>query len=86
MVTAEQVRAAVLAAGIVEIPHHDCAACGEWVRYIVHRESLYFDPSCGCAWTPFPEPREWQNAADWINMQSSDNVRSELMKRFGIVD
>lgn len=86
MVTAQQVKDAVIAAGVTEVLHHDCAVCGEWVRYIIHRENLYFVPSCGCSWTPYPELREWQDAADWINMQTNENVRSELMKRFGITE
>lgn len=84
MITAEQVKASALAAGITEVLHHDCAGCGEWTLYIIHKGELYFDPSCGCGWAPFPEPRQWQETADWINMQSNEDHRSEIMKRWGI--
>ena len=83
-VTGEQVRAAVLEAGVTHIPHHACAFCGEWVGCLVHGKDLYFDPSCGCASSP-PEPRAWSDAADWINMQTSEEARKELMARFGMV-
>lgn len=83
MVTGEQVRAAVMAAGLTYIPHHDCGCCGEWVAYTVHDGDLYFNPACGCSWSP-AEPRTWDSAADWINMQSNEDVRAELMAKFGM--
>lgn len=84
MITAEQVKDAVRDAGIIEIPHHDCGGCGVWVRYIVQDGYLFFDARCDCSQLSYPEPRDWQDAANWINMQSSSENRIELMRRFGI--
>lgn len=78
MVTGEQVRAAVMAAGLTYIPHHECSCCGEMVAYTVHDGDLYFAPGCGCSWSP-QEPRTWDSAADWINMQN-DEWRVKLME------
>ncbi len=83
MVTGEQVRAAVMAAGLTYIPHHDCGCCGEWVAYTVHDGDLYFNPACGCAWGP-AEPRTWDSAADWINMQTNEAARAQIMAKFGM--
>ena len=82
MVTGEEVKQAVQAAGITSIPHHDCGLCGEWVQYTVRGDQLYFEPGCGCSWSP-PEPRPWAGAANWINMQTNEDVRKKLMRRFG---
>lgn len=83
MVTGEQVRDAVAAAGLTYIPHHDCGCCGEWVAYTVQDGALYFNPACGCSWSP-AEPRAWDSAADWINMQSNEGARAQIMAKFGM--
>jgi hypothetical protein len=84
-VTGEEVRAAVEAAGIQSIDHHDCRGCGYMTQYQVHDGRLYFCPGCFCGsrFSP-PEPRDWGDAADWINMQSRPDVRDELRARFGL--
>ena len=68
MITWQQVKDAVEKAGIERIDHHDCGICGEMVFYSVYDGQLFFNSACGCSWSP-PEPRSWQSAADWINMQ-----------------
>jgi len=78
-VTAEQVKQAVMDAEIAYIPHHECGFCKCEVYYSVIDGNLFFNPSCGCASEP-PRPCDWQEAADWINMQSNDN----LLERFGL--
>lgn len=82
-VTGEQVKAAMIEAGITHVEHHDCGACGSRVFYSREGESLFFNPGCGCAWGP-AEPRSWESAADWINMQSSPEWRNRLRERFGM--
>lgn len=82
MVSGEEVKQAVLAAGITHIPHHDCSICHELIGYAVYDGYLYFESGCGCSWSP-PEPRGWEDAANWINMQTNEDVRKKLMKRFG---
>jgi hypothetical protein len=85
MVTAEQVKQAVEAAGIERIDHHDCGGCGYMTAYLVQGGQLYFDPGCDCSrrGPAEPEPRDWGDAADWINMQSGEWA-AKIAKRFGI--
>lgn len=82
-VTADEVQEAVLAAGKTWIDHHECGICGVMVGYRIAGTRLYFDSSCGCA-DSSQQPRSWQDAADWINMQSSDEWKLKLRERFGI--
>lgn len=83
--TAEQVRDACLAAGIRRVDHHECGICGLMVRfYITADGDLEFDPSCGCTYGGNAEPRPWQDAADWINMQSDESHRRRIAEAFGI--
>lgn len=82
-VTAEEVKATVLAKGLAWIDHHDCGGCGSMVGYSVEGGRLFFNPGCDCRWSP-AEPRDWSDAADWINMQSNAEVRNKLRQRFGL--
>jgi len=82
-VTGEQVKAAMIAANITRVDHHDCGGCGEMVFYSREGENLFFNPGCGCSWSQ-AEPRTWDSAADWINMQSSAEWRNKLRERFGL--
>ncbi len=83
-VTPDELRAAVLAAGIDRIDHHDCGGCGAMVFCSVRDGQLFFNPACDCGgWSP-PVPREWSSASGWINMQSDDGVKADLAKSFGI--
>jgi hypothetical protein len=83
-VTPEQVRQGMADGAIVEVPHHACAFCKFMTRYVLGDDGqLWFDPGCHCnegGW----EPRSWQDAADWINMQPSDAIRIEIASRFGV--
>lgn len=87
-VTAGEVKAAVKVAGIERIEHHDCGGCGYPTAFLVHDDTLYFDPGCYCSrYGRAPlEPREWSEAADWINMQSKPEIKAKLAKSFGIVE
>lgn len=84
-VNGEQVKTAVLAAGINFIHHHNCTICGYMTGYIRRGEHLFFDPGCHCGRTAADfEPRSWQEAAGWINTQSNEAVRVNIARRFGI--
>ncbi len=86
-VTGEQVCAAVAAAGIEFIEHHDCSICGVKVGYRVIEGLPYFDSACGCtSWYSEPSLREWDTVAWWINTQESRAARVELLRRVGITD
>jgi hypothetical protein len=86
MVTGEQVKAAVLKAGIKQVDHHDCAGCGYMTRYVIEGDQLYFDPGCHCSRYGYTmaEPRSWDSAADWINMQSRPDVAAKIAAMFGL--
>lgn len=84
-VTAQEVRDACLACGTgLSIQHHKCSLCDCWVHYQVENGELFFAPGCGCSWSPM-EPREWQDAADWINVQDNDKARNAIRAKFGMV-
>jgi hypothetical protein len=86
-VTGEEVLAAMKAANITEVEHHDCGGCGYMTKYLRDGDSLFFDPGCWCSryGAAYPEPREWSNASDWINMQTREDVRNKLRVRFGLL-
>jgi len=83
-VTPEEVKAAVIAASLTRIDHHDCGGCGAMVYYSIVDGNLFFNPACDCGsyWSP-PQPRDWSEASDWINMQS-DLFKDQLARRFGL--
>jgi len=84
-VTPEEVKAAALVAGITTVDHHDCGGCGVWVKYLIHEEQLYFDSNCGCSsYKTVPRPCDWDEAAEWINMQSNPESRVSIAKQFGL--
>lgn len=83
-VTGQQVKDAMIAGGITRVDHHDCGICGVMVFYFRDGEQLYFNSGCGCCWSP-PQPRDWEEVANWINMQN-DEWRKKIMLRFGLND
>jgi len=84
-VTEEQVKTAALSKGIPTIDHHRCSFCNTMVYYFIQGEDLFFNPGCGCSWSP-PTQSSWQYAADWINMQSNSEIKIGIAKRFGLED
>ncbi len=89
MVTAQQVKDAMIAQNITWVDCHDCSLCGTMVGWVRHDDRIYFQSSCSCCrWHP-PEPRTWDDAADAINMQTRTSERfGDIMARealkFGI--
>jgi hypothetical protein len=82
-VTGEQVRDAMIAADISVAPTRECSLCGYPMSYSREGERLFYDPGCDCSWRG-REPREWQSAADWINMQTNPTIRDGIRARFGL--
>jgi hypothetical protein len=86
IVTADQVKAAAVKAGIFLVARARCAECECWTFYRVVGGALYFDPTCGCSrFHADPEPCSWQEAADWINGQEHEEQRISLHD-FGFFD
>ena len=82
-VTGKEVKAAMMAAGITRVDHHDCGIYGSMVFYSRDGEHLFFNPGCECSWSP-PKPRSWDDLAGWINMQTVLEVRNELRAAVGL--
>jgi hypothetical protein len=82
-VTAEHVRDAMIAAGIERADHHECSICHYMCAYFREDDRLYFDPGCDCNSGGF-RSSTWQQAADWINMQSHPRAKENIARRFGI--
>lgn len=84
-VTGEQVKEAMIDREITRVDHHECGICGFMVYFSRDGEQLYFNSRCDCVGVADPEPRSWEHAADWINMQSNHEVKNKLAKRFGLL-
>ncbi len=86
-ITGEQVKAAMIAADIVEVEHHRCNICQHMVRYVRKGTSLYFDSCCPCSNLDLGlEARSFDSAADWINMQPTVEKRAKIAALFGLED
>jgi hypothetical protein len=55
------------------------------VGYYIENGDLFFDSMCDCT-SLWSQPQEclWQEAADWINMQTDASYQEEIMKSFGM--
>lgn len=85
MVFGTDVKDAVLKAGIKTIPVSECGICNFPTSYKVQGDNLFFDGACDCVSYQDPRWVDWSDAADWINMQSTDKGKSEIAARFGLV-
>lgn len=84
-VTGEEVKSAMINAGIEKVNHHDCCICGVITYYFREGEQLGFNSGCGCGFGEWkPRPCEWKEAANWINMQKNEEARENIAKSFGI--
>lgn len=85
-VTPEQVRDAMMAAGIERVESHTCSLCGYPRAYIREGDRLFYDPGCNCGSYPASlVPRQWLDAAMWINMQTEERWQVDLRERFGLL-
>lgn len=83
MVNGEQVKEAMIQAGIERAVVYPCSLCSVEVAYVRKGETLYFDSSCGCASSPL-ELRRWSQAAAYINIQTKEKNRKAIALRFGL--
>lgn len=85
-VTAEEVKDACAKAGITRIDHHDCGGCHYMCNYQIIDGKLYFDPGCDCPryGRASIEPRGWDDASNWINMQHKDEYKIMVAAKFGL--
>lgn len=82
IVTGEQVKKAMTDAGVNSVDHHKCGFCGYMTKYIRRGETLYFDAGCYCTPGNDLQIREWDEAAEWINMQNPIAAPA-LAEKFG---
>lgn len=85
MITGEQVRDAMIDGNILRVEHHTCTFCRYPCAYLRAGEQLFFDPGCDCGIRGEPEPRTWQEGADFINRQLDDAQRRTIAAAFGLV-
>lgn len=83
-VTGAEVQSAMIAADISKADCHECSGCGYMTAYVRQNTRLFFDPGCYCTTGGGFEPRSWDDAAGWINMQSNPEIRAKIAERFGI--
>lgn len=81
-VSGDQIKATMIDQNIRYVQHHACSICDEFVYFVREGDHLFFDSSCGCAQSN-PTPRDWNDAAEWINEQTNPDYQVELLKRFG---
>ena len=49
------------------------------VKYVIYDGTVEFDSNCNCTdWTP-RHPSSFEDIADWLAMQGSDDVRDRIM-------
>lgn len=90
MITAEQVKEAVLKAGVTEIEDHPCHFCGYMTKFSIVNGIIWYDSGCFCTATRDEmsgehwETRTWQSIADWINMQDNEEARKMVAGKFGL--
>lgn len=87
-VTPEQIRKSVVENNIDWFPIHDCAICGCWVGYRFFRYppfEVVFDSSCDCCYGENVSPRNWDDVADHINMQSNEEYVNECMEKLKLI-
>lgn len=85
-ITGEELKRAAMAAKIVRVEHHACAGCNYMTAWIISSEGhLGFDTGCDCTYQAGGiEPRTWDDAARWVNMQTNGAVKEALLRSFGI--
>lgn len=84
-VTADQLKDAMIEKGIFVVDHHPCGLCGYMTKYVRSGNRIWFDRGCDCMGNGQNfETRSWQDAANWINMQSNPAVQQRLAREFGL--
>jgi len=83
-ITGSQIQDSMVDNGIVWVDHHNCSICGKMVGYRRIENRIFFDPSCNCCDKDYPEPRNWDDIAFWINIQPSIELKNKIRSRFGL--
>jgi hypothetical protein len=77
--SAEWVRGQAAAIDAQWLDHHRCGLCNKMVGYPIRGDEVRFRSACHCSWSP-DRPSSFQDIADWLAMQSSDEIRDRIME------
>jgi len=67
------------AEGAIWLNHHTCSLCNSMVGYGIEKGQVWFKSSCDCTSWSEPRPSSFNEIANWLNMQSSDEIRDQIM-------
>ncbi len=86
-ITGEQVRKAMIKAGIAKFHLRDCSICKFPLFYVREGNILLYDNDCNCT-TNWRRPlfRPWDTASELINMQTNKKSKKRMMKGFGLIN
>lgn len=80
--SAEWIREHVRTTGAYRLDHHRCGMCNSMVAYRFGApDDVFFDSSCDCSSSP-EHLSSWSEIADWLAMQSSDEIRDRILSGF----
>jgi hypothetical protein len=79
--SADWVKEQALSRNASWLDSHDCGGCGSMVGYSLDIDGVFFNPACDCTtfYSP-PEPSSFQDIADWLAMQKTDETRDKIME------
>lgn len=69
---------------ITKVDHHTCGICHYMTNYYVSDGQLHFDPGCDCTGGGGWRESSFQDAAEWVNMQSIEANKIDIAKKFGV--
>ena len=83
-VTTEMIRTAIKNTGKEFFPVRECSICNTSIGYVLYGDFFGYDSSCGCTtWASDPQKRDWDDAADLINMQTNPTAKVRIAAVFG---
>jgi hypothetical protein len=86
MITAEEVKTAMLATGKRFFPVRSCSLCGVDIGYILGEDgSVAFQTSCGCVSYYHSHPSSFQDVADFLNRNLHRSSYERLCRGFGVL-
>lgn len=78
--SAEWIRKKAVETNTRWLTNHDCGLCGVDVGYIIHGDHVDYRSGCGCSWSD-DRPSSFEEIANWLAVQSSDEVRDRIIGR-----
>lgn len=88
IVTPEEIRKSVIENKVTFLPIHNCSICNVPIGYSFFKYNcpyeVTFDSSCGCC-NSGPRPSSYEDVADHINMQTSEEYINELITNLGLI-